>query len=295
MIPGSEYHRPVMVDEVIGYLLTDRGGTYLDATAGGGSHSFEIIRRLEEHGRLLAIDRDTDAVTETAGRLQQFSSQTNIVQGEFGDLKYQAVESGMAPFCGVLFDLGISSHQIDDSARGMSHREDGPLDFRMDRGTELTGATIINRYPQKELARIFFEYGGERNSRKIAAAIYDHRHKNKYSGTAQLVETIKAVTNPRFLNKTLSRVFQSIRIVVNDEMGQLADGLGAALEVLAPGGRMVVISYHSLEDGLVKNFFRDRKNSELSILTKKPIGPAEAECKINSRARSAKMRVAEKL
>lgn len=295
MTPGSNYHQPVMVNEVIGYLMTDRGGTYLDATAGGGSHSFEIISRLEDAGRLLAIDRDAEAVAETRGRLKDFSSQANIVQGEFGELKSQAVDSGMAPFSGILFDLGISSHQIDDSDRGMSHRHDGPLDFRMDRQTNLTGDRIINKYSQKELARIFFEYGGERNSRKIASAILTRRQKSKFTGTKQLVETIQTVTNPRFLNKTLSRVFQSIRIVVNDELTQLTEGLLAAIEVLAPGGRLVVISYHSLEDGLVKNIFRDRKNKELSILTKKPLGPTEAECHENSRARSAKMRVAEKL
>ena len=309
MSRAEPYHRPVMADEAVGFLVTCQSGIFIDATAGGGSHTILIASKLDSSGMVLAVDRDDDAVARTRSQVENLSSQVRVMRGDFAKLKELALEAGIAAVNGILFDLGVSSHQLDSAGRGFSYREEGPLDFRMDRRSELTAADVINGYSAEELARIFFELGEEKNSRKIAAAILTARRKSHLTTTTQLAAAISTVTNPRWINKTLSRVFQAIRLVVNDEIEQLRRGLEAAAELLAPGGRLVVISYHSIEDRIVKNFIRDlaaghyaapgepteERKPVLRMITKKPIVPSRDEIRQNPRARSAKLRVAEKI
>jgi 16S rRNA (cytosine1402-N4)-methyltransferase len=309
MSSAGGYHRPVMADEAVGYLITRKDGVYIDTTAGGGSHTLLIVSNLGPLGKVLAIDRDDEAVARTSEKIEKYSSQVVVAQGNFADLKGLALKAGIADVNGILFDLGVSSHQLDTAERGFSYRESGPLDFRMDRRGSLTAAEIINKYPAEKLARIFFEFGEEKNSRKIASAIVTARKKAPLTSTAELAGVISSITNPRWINKTLSRVFQAIRLVVNDEINQLKDGLEAAVDLLGPQGRIVVIAYHSLEDRIVKNFIRDNARGKfvasigaaeesgpvLRAITKKPIMAAAEEINENPRARSARMRVAEKI
>lgn len=306
MTATNSFHRPVLADEAVDFLVTDLDGAYIDATAGGGSHSLRIISKLSSSGRLLAIDRDEEAVAHSRQKLQEYSTQAQVLRGDFGHLRELAEESGMIPVNGVLFDLGVSSHQLDSAIRGFSYRENGPLDLRLDRATDLSARDVINDYPPKKLIQLLFEYGEERNAKRIVGAIVEARTKVSLTTTAELAGIIKTVTNPRYLNKTLSRVFQAIRIEVNDEMGQLQSGLADAVDLLQSGGRLVVIAYHSLEDRMVKWFMREQAKGPSTpwpvpfeprgkIITKKPQVPTREEISENPRARSAKMRVMERL
>jgi 16S rRNA (cytosine1402-N4)-methyltransferase len=302
MATTDSYHRPVLVDEAIGFLVTRRDGVYVDATAGGGSHTLAILSQLQSSGRVLAIDRDDEAIEATRNRVSRFALQVVLVRGEFASLKELVFDSGIMRVNGVLFDLGVSGQHLDRPERGFSYRSAGPLDFRMDRRAGKTAANVINESSVEELARIFFEFGEERNARKIARAIVDARRRSPLTTTDELAAVIASVTNPRYLNKTLSRTYQAIRLVVNDELDQLRDGLAAAYELLDEGGRLVVISYHSLEDRIAKNFIRDRKPGSadeaihaLRPLTKKPVTASAEEIRVNPRARSAKLRAAEKV
>jgi 16S rRNA (cytosine1402-N4)-methyltransferase len=310
-MPRNErYHRPVLADEAVTFLVTRADGIYIDATAGSGGHSLVIASRLSAQGRILAIDRDDEAVAATRDTLQGVTATVQVLRGDFGHIKELAHTAGFPAVSGVLFDLGVSSHQLDSRDRGFSYLSDGPLDLRMDTRGATTADEFINSCDEPTLANVLFEWGGERNSRKIAAAIIAARAQEPIRTTGRLATIISGVTNPRFINKTLSRCFQAIRIAVNDEIGQLETGLAGAFDLLEPGGRLVVISYHSLEDGIVKNFIRDRavatsgnkyKAVEKSTvpgfrqLTKKPMTPSAAEIASNSRARSAKLRAAEKV
>jgi len=302
MATTDSYHRPVLVEEAIGFLVTRRDGVYIDATAGGGSHTLAILSQLQPSGRVLAVDRDDEAIEATRQKVARFASQVALIRGEFASLKEILFDAGITRVNGILFDLGVSSRHLDRPDRGFSYRSAGPLDFRMDRRTGKTAADIINESSAEELARIFYEYGEERNSRRIARAIVDARRRAPLTTTDELATVIASVTNPRYLNKTLSRTYQAIRLVVNDELNQLHDGLAAAYELLDDAGRLVVISYHSLEDRVVKNFIRDNKISAareaahgLKPLTKKPVTASEEEIRMNPRARSAKLRAAEKI
>jgi 16S rRNA (cytosine1402-N4)-methyltransferase len=299
---SDSYHRPVMVDEVVTLLVTAADGAYVDATCGGGGHTMAIASRLTAGGRILALDRDPEAVAATRDRLQQITPQVRVVQGRFSDIRFCAAGAAITSVRGVLFDLGISSHQVDRPGRGFSYGADGPLDLRMDPGAPRCAADIIRTGSQVDLARLLFDYGGEKNSRRIASAIVKARAARDISTTRELAEVIAGVTNPRFLNKTLSRCFQALRIVVNDEMAELEKGLGAALDLLESGGRLVVIAYHSLEDRLVKQFLRINATAtgapavpapRLRLLTKRPLVPSPLEIAANPRARSAKLRAAE--
>jgi len=298
-----DFHQPVMVDEVLAYLVTEPDGTYIDATAGGGSHTRAILERLSASGRVLAVDRDDEAIARTRLRVSQFSSQVTILRGAFSSLKELTFDAGIASVNGTFFDLGVSGRQLDDADRGFSYRAGGPLDFRMDRRDPVTAADIVNTSSREKLADILFEYGEEKNARRIASAITGARRKKPLATTGDLAAVITSVTNPRYVNKTLSRCFQAIRIAVNDELRQLQAGLTAACDVLNPHGRLVVISYHSLEDRIVKNFIRDKKKGAkddsprpgLRPLTKKPVTASPEEIENNPRARSAKLRAAEKI
>jgi len=302
MIPANSYHRPVLADEAVDHLVTRRDGIYVDATVGGGGHSARILSRLAPAGRLVAIDRDAEALQEARVRLSGGPIRVDIIRGDFGRLGELAQAAGIVSVSGVLIDPGVSSHQLDTAERGFSYRDEGPLDLRMDREGEMTAEFVVNTYAVDRLTRILFEFGEERQAARMARAIAAVRVKRPLATTADLARVIATVANPRYLNRTLSRVFQAIRIEVNDELNQLRRGLEAAVALLEPGGRLVVIAYHSLEDRIVKQMFRDLSGrpvpnvaAPLRLITKKPITPSAREVDDNPRARSAKMRVAEKV
>ncbi|NMC44496.1 MAG: 16S rRNA (cytosine(1402)-N(4))-methyltransferase RsmH [candidate division Zixibacteria bacterium] len=297
MTMAAEYHRPVMAEVVVAWLVTNRDGKYIDATAGSGAHALHIASRLGPAGHLWALDRDDDAVAAAGRTLHTVTPHVEVVKQEFGGLMEWAVRAGISGVHGIFFDLGVSSHQLDTAERGFSYRQEGPLDLRMDQQGGRTAADLINTATAERLAQVLYEYGEERNSRAIARAIVSARQRRPIGTTRDVTEIIASVTNPRFLNKTLSRVFQALRIEVNDELEQLRRGLTAAIDLLCTGGRVVVISYHSLEDRLVKQMLRAAAREEsprLRLLTPKPVVPSAGEVADNPRARSAKLRAAEK-
>lgn len=307
----APYHTPVLLREALQYLLIDRQGIYVDATLGGGGHSEAILRQLRPGGRLIGIDADSDAIGYAGQRLHSFAACFTAVQANFRDLGSVLAQLGVTELEGVLFDLGVSSHQIDQLPRGFSFRGNGPLDMRMDRSQPLTAAEILNTYDIGSLAQIFEQYGEERMARRIARAIDRRRQSEPFVQASQLAETVAGAAGGRFLIKTLARVFQALRIEVNAELDALRRGLWQAVDSLRRDGVLVVISYHSLEDRIVKTLLaelsrRVRPMSHplappeeiqptLEILTRKPVVPGSDECNINPRARSAKLRAARKI
>ncbi len=303
------YHIPVMVAEVVAGLVTDPDEAYVDATVGGGGHSWALLQALGPKGRLLAVDRDREAVAAARVRLAA-DTRAVVRQGRFAELSELLAQEGIGPLSGVLFDLGVSSHQIDASARGFSYQADGPLDMRMDAEVGPTAAELIAACSERELAELIARYGEERAARRIARSIYRQQRLAPLITTQALRQAV-AATRPQMLNKTLARVFQALRIAVNDELGQLQAGLTAAEVRLKPGGRLVVLAYHSLEDRLVKQHFAALVRGcicppRVPICTcgRKPsfkrVGyklqrASEAEVKQNTRARSAILRIYEKI
>ena len=303
------YHVPVMVEEVVAGLVTDPDGAYVDATAGGGGHSWALLQALGPKGRLLAVDRDREAVAAARARLAA-DARVVVSQGHFAELSELLAQEGIGPLSGVLFDLGVSSHQIDASARGFSYQADGPLDMRMDAAVGPTAAELIAACSERELAELIVRYGEERAARRIAQSIYRQQRIAPLTTTQALRQAV-AATRPQMLNKTLARVFQALRIVVNDELGQLQAGLTAAEVGLKPGGRLAVLAYHSLEDRLVKQHFAALvrgcicpprvpictcgKEQSFKRVGRKLQRASEAEIKQNTRARSAILRIYEKI
>ena len=243
------FHVPVMAAEVVAGLVGDAQGIYVDATAGGGGHSRALLRQLGPQGRLVSIDRDPEAVAQVRRELRD--ERLSVVCGRFGELHQVLAQQGVSEVDGVLFDLGVSSHQIDQASRGFSYAQDGPLDMRMEPGIGMSAAELIAQSGPDELARLLFEYGEERQSRRIARVICQAP---SICTTGELRRAVESV-RPRHLPKTLARVFQALRIAVNGELDQLAAGLAAGIALLRPGGRLGVIAYHSLEDRLVKQTF----------------------------------------
>ena len=254
------YHVPVMVEEVVAGLATDPSGVYVDATTGGGGHAEALLRALGEGGHLLACDRDAAAVNEAGRRLDPYRGKVTLLQCAFSSLARSASpcldrlrRSGVT---GVLFDLGVSSHQIEEPGRGFSYHRDGPLDMRMDRGAGVPAARLLARIREADLVELIRRFGEERQARRIARSICRSRDEGRMETTAELVRAIEE-THPERLTKTLARVFQALRIAVNDELGELESGIEAAIDLLAPGGRLAVIAYHSLEDRIVKRRMAD--------------------------------------
>ncbi|MDT8324811.1 MAG: 16S rRNA (cytosine(1402)-N(4))-methyltransferase RsmH, partial [Bacteroidota bacterium] len=251
----SGYHIPVLLERSIEYLVSDPDGVYVDGTLGGGGHSSALLRKLGKNGRVFAFDQDEDAIEHTALLFRNDRRMTvvhsNVVH--LGDVlnSYDVMEID-----GILLDLGISSHQIDTPQRGFSFRFSGPLDMRMDRESAVTAAAYISQRSEEELADTFFTYGEERNSRRIARAIVRARAEQEITDTAQLADIVASVTPQPHRSKTMARIFQALRIAVNEELGVLERTLEEAMASLRVGGRMVVISYHSLEDRIVKRFMR---------------------------------------
>lgn len=296
------YHNPVLLHKSIEGLNLKDGGTYVDATFGGGGHARHILERLHG-GRLIAFDQDMDAMANIPE-----DDRFMLVNQNFRFLKNFLRLYDALPVDGILADLGVSSHQFDVPDRGFSTRFDAPLDMRMNKAQSLHAADIINNYSIEDLSRLFTEYGELKNSYKVARTIVETRSGSPITTTAQLVNTIENCFQPNKRNKFLAMVFQALRIEVNEELDVLKDFLEQCLEVLKPGGRLVVISYHSLEDRLVKNFiktgnFKGELHKDFygnpivgfKQISGKPIVADAREVDQNNRARSAKMRIAEKL
>jgi 16S rRNA (cytosine1402-N4)-methyltransferase len=302
----TAYHIPVLCDAAVRILVSDPSWTYVDGTLGGGGHAEAICEQLSATGRLIACDRDEDALAFSRDRLARCAERITIVHTDLESIAHHLREAG--PIGGLLLDLGVSSFQLDEGSRGFSFRSVDPLDMRMDRRQGRTGADVVNGSSEKLLADILFQYGEERAARRIARAIVAHR---PLTTTGDLSRAVEAAVGPRFRVKSLARVFQALRIEVNQELDQLRTALETVTPLLRRGGRLVVISYHSLEDRIVKDFFRaqaaDRIPSGhqlipdaprvpvLRILTRHPVIPAPEEVMTNSRARSAKLRAAEKM
>ena len=304
----SEYHNPVLLTESIDALVQNPAGKYADATFGGGSHSREILSRLSSNGRLMAFDRDEEALANAPD-----DSRLILIHNNFRFIHnyalYYAEELGDGSLLdGVLADLGVSSHQFDTATRGLSFRYDAPLDMRMNAQGGKTAADIVNSYTQEELERILRLYGEVDASRKLSKLIVQAREKAPILTTADLHEAIQSALPAFASHKELAKIYQAFRIEVNDEMRSLEKFLQGATRSLKSGGRLVVITYHSLEDRMVKNFIKSgnidgkvekdtfgRDLSPLKAVTRKPILPSEQEISGNTRARSAKLRVAEKI
>ena len=301
-------HQPVLLHEVVQLLVTREAGVYLDCTVGLGGHSEAILKKLSPSGRVIGIDWDAQALEKAQQRLGAFKN-VAFYHLNFSQIDQLKRLAGTEQFTGILFDLGLGSWQINQTERGFSYLSAGPLDMRMDQSQRLTALEVVNQYSQEELAKIFKEYGEEKLGKRIAREIKKVRQ--KFETTKQLAELIERRVSPPNRIKTLSRIFQAIRMEVNQELEELKAGLALAVLATEPKGRIGIISYQSLEDRLVKRTFQELakncicpsdspvctcgKKAEWRILTKKPIRPSPAEISSNPSARSAKLRVAEKL
>ena len=296
--PQGVGHVPVLLKEAIDFLAVRRNGTYLDATVGLGGHSFEIAKRLGAPGHLIGVDKDSAALEIAQSRLAPEGADwptTTLLNKSFAEI---AEGEQAATVDGILADLGVSSLQLNDAARGFSFQADGPLDMRMDPHSERTAEQVVNHLDERELADVIYEFGEERRSRRIARAIVRSR---PIRSTQQLADVVSAAARP--MNQAerrihpATRTFQALRIFVNRELDDLKALLQAAPRILKPGGRLVIISFHSLEDRIVKDAFRDGgiKDKYFRVLTRKPVTASEEEQDRNPRSRSAKLRAAEKL
>ena len=305
-------HKPVLLDECIEMLNIRPGGVYVDGTLGRAGHSREIVRRLTG-GRLICIDQDTAAIRAAEERLAPRRDRVTLVHGNFSDLADILREAGVSGVDGALFDLGVSSPQLDDASRGFSYMQDAPLDMRMDNTAALTAREVVNTWSQEELRRILYEYGEERYAPAVARAIVRARETGPVETTLELAEIVRGAMPPAALREKqhpAKRTFQAVRIAVNGELDVLPPMLEAAVDSLNPGGRLAVITFHSLEDRIVKQTLREQargctcprefpvcvcgKKPKIRLVTRKPIVPGAAELSENPRARSAKLRTAEK-
>ncbi len=309
--PGGHQgrHRSVMVAEVIAALQPRAGAVYVDGTFGGGGYSRAILAAAQ--CKVWGIDRDPDAIARGGAMTKEFGAQLQLVEGRFGDMAGLLRTRNVTGVDGIAFDLGVSSQQLDEAERGFSFRRDGPLDMRMDKSGE-SAMDAANTISEKELADIIFEYGGERRARRVARAIVSHRENQAITRTDDLASLVRSVVPAsRDGIDPATRTFQAFRIYVNDELGELDRGLDAAEELLAPGGRLAVVSFHSLEDRRVKSFMRTRSGAgpkesrhlpantkgpapSFSLLHRRPIKPSADEIAANPRARSARLRAAER-
>ena len=306
-------HVSVLLNECIDNLNTDPAGTYVDGTLGMGGHSEKIAEKLTT-GRLICIDRDASAIDYARERLKLFSDRITFVHANFADTVKVLDDLGIEGVNGMLFDLGVSSPQLDETERGFSYMKDAPLDMRMDRSEGLTAYDIVNTWSEERLNRILWDYGEEKYARRISRAIINKREKKPIESTLELSDTIKSAMPPQALREKqhpAKRSFQAIRIAVNDELGAVAKMAETVPDRLLPGGRLCIISFHSLEDRIVKSAIAARENGcicprEAPICTcgfvktlksvyRKPILPSEEEIENNPRARSAKLRVAERV
>ncbi len=295
MAPGS--HTPVMLAEVIEMLNVKADMNCIDMTVGAGGHAEALLEATAPSGKLLGIDRDASALALSRQRLERFGGRAVFAHGSFAQVRAHAEKEGMDKVHAVLFDLGVSSMQFDEAGRGFSFRADAPLDMRMDESAALTAEELVNTWPEEDIARILQEYSDEPLARGIARAICRRRHEERICTTTHLAGIVAGVYCRRGWRHSrvhpATRTFQALRMAVNNEQEEIKEGLAAGLGLLADGGRMAVISFHSGEDRVAKVFFKAHKD-EGTAVTKKPLVPTREECGSNPRSRSAKLRVFEK-
>jgi len=308
------FHMPIMQNEVVQFLHCHRGGVYVDGTVGGGGHACKILEKSSPDGLLIGIDMDDEALHAAEKRLKDFKGRSILVKGNFADINTILKNMNIHRVDGILLDLGISSHQIETADRGFSFMLNAPLDMRMDRSSGLNAFSVINSFPEKELEKIIRTYGEEVMARRIARAISSRRKSSPIGTTGELADTIVNALPPpwrRGRTHPATRTFQAFRIFVNRELSSLYKVINCGIEMLNSSGRFVIISFHSLEDRIVKNNFRSwekgcicpsdfpacicHRKPKLKILTKKPVTPGDDEIASNPRARSAKLRAAEKV
>lgn len=307
-------HIPVLLNETLEFLAPERGGIFVDGTLGGGGHAEAVLTRLPQTGRLIGIDRDWEAVHAAGDRLSSFGDRFTALHGNFFEMKTLLSGIGVSEVNGILLDLGVSSHQLDTQERGFSYKTDAPLDMRMDQGARLSAKDIVNTYAESELARIFFAYGEERFSRRIAEKICRAREQYPIETTLQLAQIVREAIPGKYRNEPqhpARRTFQALRIEVNSELAGLDQAVEQACDLLQKGGRLCIITFHSLEDRIVKQAFRRFENPctcppsapicicgktpKAKILTKKPLTASAEEEAQNSRSTSAKLRCIEKI
>ena len=307
-------HVSVLLQETIDGLAVKPDGIYVDGTTGGGGHSYEICKRLGENGRLICIDQDAEALAAAEKRLEPFAGIVTIVKSKYAQMKEVLKQLGIDKVDGIVLDLGVSSYQLDNAERGFSYREDAPLDMRMDREQTLTARDIVNEYPESELYRIIKEYGEERFAKNIARNICKRRQDKPLETTFELVDIIRGSMPAKARNgksHPAKRTFQAIRIECNQELEVLRQALDEMVDLLKDGGRISIITFHSLEDRMVKTSFRRQENPctcppdfpvcvcgnkpKGKVITRKPILPSEEECEQNTRSKSAKLRVFERI
>ena len=306
-------HKSVLLYETVDSLNIRPDGIYVDGTLGGGGHAYEVCRRLGEHGRLIGIDQDADAIAAATKRLEPFADKVTVVRSNYETIASVLHELGLEKVDGIYLDLGVSSYQLDTASRGFTYREDAPLDMRMDQRNTQTAADIVNTYSEMELYRIIRDYGEDRFAKNIAKHIVRQRQEKPYETTGELIETIKAAI-PAKIRATgghpAKRTFQAIRIELNHELDVLNCSIDTMIDLLNPGGRLSIITFHSLEDRIVKKRFRDNENpcicppefpvcmcgrkSKGTVITRKPIVPGEEELEYNKRSKSSKLRVFER-
>ncbi len=306
-------HKPVMLKEVIGSLNIRPEGTYVDGTIGGAGHSSEIAARLSGEGKLYGFDQDAAAIEAATKRLEQYKDRVSIIRSNYSEMRERLSELGVTSVDGILLDLGVSSYQLDDAERGFTYRTDAPLDMRMDQRQSLSAKEVVNGYSESELTRILRDYGEERFARNIAKHIVAEREKHQIETTGELISIIKAAIPAKAREgggHPAKRTFQAIRIEVNRELDVLSDSLDGMIDMLDDGGRICVITFHSLEDRIVKDTFRRNENPctcppsfpvcvcgkkpKGRVITRKPIVPSEEETEENPRSKSAKLRVFER-
>lgn len=292
----NKIHHSVLLQESLEFLALRPGDVVLDGTLGLGGHA-EAILPLIGSGSYYGFDLDQDNIAFARDRLEPFAPRVTFLHDNFVHCHHRLSELGVSRVDKILLDLGLSSPHVDDAERGFSFRQDGPLDMRFDRSAEFTAADWLNTVSEAELRRIFYDYGQEPYAPKLARMVVEERRLHLFDRTSQVVELISRIMkNPHDQRKVATRLFQALRIAVNDELQVLEQALGHALDLLAPDGRIVVLTYHSLEDRIVKNVFRDAARSGgFHLLTKKPISPSEAEVQFNPRSRSAHLRALQKI
>ena len=308
---GNDYHIPVLYYETLDNLVINPDGIYIDCTLGGGSHSEGILERLSDKGLLISIDQDTNAIEYSKKRLEKFGSKWKVFKGNFENIDTIAYMAGVDKVDGILMDIGVSSKQLDDPKRGFSYRYDVKLDMRMNTDQKISAYDVVNTYSEEQLSKIIFEYGEERHARKIAKLIVEERKSSPIEKTSDLIALIKRAYPERASKHPAKKTFQAIRIEVNRELEVLENAMSKAVELLKVGGRLAIITFHSLEDRIVKNKFKDLATAckcpkdipicvcggvkKFEIITKKPIIPIDDELKNNNRAHSSKLRILERI
>ena len=308
---GNDYHIPVLYYETLDNLVINPDGIYIDCTLGGGSHSEGILERLSDKGLLISIDQDTNAIEYSKKRLEKFGSKWKVFKGNFENIDTIAYMASVDKVDGILMDIGVSSKQLDDPKRGFSYRYDVKLDMRMNREQKISAYDVVNTYSEEQLSKIIFEYGEERHARKIAKLIVEERKSSPIEKTSDLIALIKRAYPERASKHPAKKTFQAIRIEVNRELEVLENAMSKAIELLKVSGRLAIITFHSLEDRIVKNKFKDLATAckcpkdipicvcggvkKFEIITKKPIIPIDDELKNNNRAHSSKLRILERI